>query len=234
MFQFQLLPSLGDLTHMLFREKRCVGQEATPPSTCREHSWAGATFRTCSRFSSLARSLWFSSRTELCWAVTSERSSLSSSFSAKVWRNHKKQQRRLWIELCTTEEDKKLNTDLVEQLCLPPEEICLLLQLLIFAALILKLALLFPKTTRHWSDQAEDFLPPPSESLLQHVTTVILIPTGTLPESMRGRRKIAHQIQASLPSFLYFMLKVFTFFSLFAQLAFLKQTNTQWTSKNLN
>lgn len=226
MFQFQLLPSLGDLTHMLFREKRRVGQEATPPSTCGEQSWAGATFRTCSRFSSLARSLWFSSRTELCWAVTSERSSLSSSFSAKVWRNHKKQQRRLWIELYTTEEDKKLNTDLVEQLCLPPEEICLLLQLLIFAALILKLALLFPKTTRHWSDQAE--------SLLQHVTTVILIPTGTLPESMRGRRKIAHQIQASLPSFLYFMLKVFTFFSLFAQLAFLKQTHKEPVKIKMN
>lgn len=237
MFQFQLLPSLSDLTHMLFRDKRRIGQEATPPSTCGEQSLAGATFRTCSRFSSLARSLWFSSRTELCWAVTSERSSLSSSFSARVWRNHKKQQqRRLWIGLCTAEEDKELNTDLVEQLRLPPEEICLLLQLLIFAALILKLALLFPKTTRHWSDQAEDFLPPPSESLLQHVTTVILIPTGTLPERMCGKRKMAHQIQASLLSFLYFMLEVFTFFSLVAQLAFLKQTNKQrqGTSKNQN
>lgn len=133
------------------------------------------------------------------------------------------------------DKDKKVNTNLVEQLCLPPEEICLLLQLLIFAALILKLALLFPQTKRHWSDQAEDFLPPPSESLLQHVTTVILILTGTLPENMRERRKIAHQIQASLLSFLYFMLEVFTFFSLFAQLTFLKQTskqNKQGTSKN--
>lgn len=50
----------------------------------------------------------------------------------------------------------------------------------------------FDQTKRHWSGQAGDFLPLVSESLLQHVTTVILILTGTMPENMRERRRMAH------------------------------------------
>lgn len=57
------------------------------------------------------------------------------------------------------ENDKKLNTNLVEQLCLPPEEICLLLQLLIFAALILKLALLFPPNRKTLVRSSRGFPP---------------------------------------------------------------------------
>lgn len=152
MFQFQLLPSLGDLSHMLFIEEKFLlfkwhGKEWN-------WKWSGlsdpgSTFRTCSRFSSLARSLWFSSRTELCWAVTSERSSLSSSFSARVWGNNTDTEKQVnrwdwfkgkeWVysncqTICVAQLSLvgKLSTwqgdtDLVEQLCLPPEEICLLL-----------------------------------------------------------------------------------------------------------
>lgn len=65
-------------------------------------SKSSSTFRTCSRFSSLARSLWFSSRTELCWAVTSERSSLSSSFSARVWQTAAAWLIGYWISIFST------------------------------------------------------------------------------------------------------------------------------------
>lgn len=76
-----------------------------------------------------------------------------------------------------------------------------------------------------------------------HVSQVILMPTmATLKPDWRAARErtrrkyrsktITYQIQTSLLSLLYFMLEVFTFFSLLAQLTFLEQR--KWSEDNDN
>lgn len=192
MFQFQLLPSLSDLTHMLCRKKIGVRQEAPQPSTCGQRSWAGATFRTCSRFSSLARSLWFSSRTELCWAVTSERSSLSSSFSDRVWRNHNSRENNKVYELsCVWWRQMRSSTPTWSSSCaflLRSSASSFNCSFLLRSSSSWLSCFPKPKDIGQVKQRIFSLL---SESLLQPVT-VILILTETMAENMREIRKMAH------------------------------------------